>query len=145
MANVRKSALVPYSSSAMYALVADIESYSHFLPWCSHSEILYRDRDQVRAVIGFARAGIRKSFTTLNRMQKDKMIEIRLVEGPFHHLHGFWRFDSLRPDACKVSLDLDFAFSGQLVNRAIGPVFHQIANSLVDSFCRRATIRYGRG
>ena len=122
----------------MYRLVDDIEAYPQFLPWCTASRVLYRDADEVRATIEFARAGIRKSFTTQNRLQKDKMIEIRLVEGPFHHLHGFWRFDPLRVDACKVSLDLDFEFSGQLVSRVIGPVFNQIANTLVDSFCKRA-------
>lgn len=122
----------------MFSLVDDIESYPKFLPWCSASRVHFRNDDEVRATIEFSRTGIRKSFTTHNRLQKNKMIEIRLVEGPFHHLQGFWRFDALGEDACKVSLDLDFEFSGQLVNKAIGPLFHQIANTLVDSFCRQA-------
>lgn len=122
----------------MFNLVDDIESYPQFLPWCSASQVHFRNEDEVQATIEFARGGIRKSFTTQNRLQKNKMIEIRLVEGPFHHLHGFWRFDTLREDACKVSLDLDFEFSGHLVTRIIGPLFHQIADTLVDSFCRQA-------
>ena len=128
----------------MYALVDDIESYPDFLPWCSASRVHARDEDEVRATIEFAKAGIRASFTTLNRLQKAKMIEIRLVEGPFRRLHGFWRFDALRADACKVSLDMEFDFSGPLVSRAIGPLFHQIANTLVDSFCQQAGRVYGR-
>jgi ribosome-associated toxin RatA of RatAB toxin-antitoxin module len=66
------------------------------------------------------------------------MIEMRLVDGPFKHLQGFWRFDSLNDHACKVSLDLDYEFSSKLVALAIGPVFNQIANTLVDAFVVRA-------
>ncbi len=144
MATISKSALVRYSVSDMYGLVSDIEAYPNFLPWCSHVKVLSRNEDEVRATIGIARGGIRKSFTTYNRLQRNKMIEIRLVAGPFRHLQGFWRFDALREDACKVSLDMEFEFAGTLVKLAFGPVFHQITNSLVDSFCRQAAKVYGK-
>ena len=40
MAIVEKSALVPYPAQAMFDLVADVESYKEFLPWCSNSRRL---------------------------------------------------------------------------------------------------------
>mgnify|MGYP003536021051 CR=1 FL=1 len=49
-----------------------------------------------------------------------------------------WRFTPLREDACKVSLTMDFEFAGALIDKAFGAVFHQIANSLVDAFCKQA-------
>jgi ribosome-associated toxin RatA of RatAB toxin-antitoxin module len=144
MPSVKRSALVPYSAARMYALVNDIESYPRFLPWCRTTRIISRTEDEVRATIEMQKGALRKSFTTLNRLQPDKMMEVRLVEGPFRRLEGFWRFDALRPDACKVSLDLEFEFAGPVVSRVVGPVFHQIANSLVDAFCRRAVDVYDR-
>jgi len=42
-----------------------------------------------------------------------------------------------------VELKLEFEFSGRLINTAFGTVFKQIANNLVDSFCRRAKELYG--
>jgi ribosome-associated toxin RatA of RatAB toxin-antitoxin module len=90
------------------------------------------------------KGGIHKSFTTCNRLQPNKMIEIRLLEGPFLRLEGFWHFQALRSDASKVSLNLEFEFANSLMSLAIGPVFQQITNSLVDAFCRRATELYGR-
>lgn len=143
MPTINRSALVPYSAAQMYALVDDIDAYSEFLPWCRSSRVLTRDEDQVRATIEIARGGVNKSFTTINRLQHHKMIEIRLVEGPFQHLEGFWRFDQLREDACKVSLDLDFEFSSRIMGMMIGPVFGQIAGSLVDAFVQRAQQVYG--
>ena len=144
MPNIHKSALVPYSAAQMFALVNDIDAYHQFLPWCRSSQVLSRDEDELRATIEIAHGSLRKSFTTRNRIQKDKMMEMRLEEGPFRHLEGFWRFDTLGEQACKVSLDLDFEFSSKLVGLAMGPVFSQIANSLVDAFSKRAVQVYGK-
>ena len=144
MPTVNKSALVAYSPGQMFDLVDDIEAYSQFLPWCRTSRVLSRNDDEVRASIEISHSGINKSFTTCNRLQQGKMIEMRLLEGPFRHLEGFWRFAPLGENACKVSLDLDFEFSNRLVGMALGPVFNQIANTLVDAFCKRATEVYGK-
>lgn len=144
MATVQKSALVFYSAADMYALVNDIESYPRFLPWCRSTQVLSRNDDEVRARIEMHKGGVHKSFTTRNRLQKDKMIEIRLLEGPFLRLEGFWRFQALRSDACKISLDMEFEFASLLLQMAIGPVFKQITHSLVDAFCKHAMELYGR-
>lgn len=144
MTSISKSALVPYPASDMYALVDDIESYPQFLPWCTAARELSRSEDEVRAVLELTRGAMHKSFTTCNRLQKNKMIELRLLEGPFRRLEGFWRFHALSENSCKVSLDLDFEFSNRLVGMMFGSVFSQIANTLVDAFCKRAEDIYGR-
>jgi ribosome-associated toxin RatA of RatAB toxin-antitoxin module len=141
---INRSALVPYSAAEMYALVDDIPAYPEFLPWCRSTQEWSREADEVKASIELNRGGIHKTFTTCNRLQKDKMIEMRLVEGPFNHLEGFWRFETLSPTASRVSLDLEYEFSSHLLRLAIGPVFSQIANTLVDAFCERAAELYGK-
>ncbi len=143
MPSISRSALVPFSVVQMYAIVDDIESYGEFLPWCSGTDVISRDEDEVRASICISKAGFNKSFATCNRLQKNKMIEMRLLEGPFKQLEGFWRFDALAEDACKVSLDLQFEFSSKIVGATFGPIFGQIASSLVDSFLKRAKQIYG--
>ncbi len=144
MTAISKSALVHYTPAEMYALVIDIEAYPQFLPWCSGSAILSQDEDEVRARVELSKGGVEKTFTTSNRHQQDKMIEMRLVEGPFRHLEGFWRFDPLGDGACKVSLDLEFEFASRMLGLVVGPVFSQIANTLVDSFQKRAVDVYGK-
>lgn len=144
MATVKKSALVLYSAAQMYNLVNDIESYPQFLPWCRSTQVVVCGADEVRATIEMAKGAVHKSFTTTNRMQKHKMIDMRLLDGPFQRLEGYWCFDALRSDACKVSLDLEFEFSSAVLRRLIEPVFKQIANSLVDAFCKRAVELYGQ-
>ena len=138
MPTVRRSALVPFTAQQMFELVDDIESYPKYLPWCRSTQVHHRDADEVRASIEIAKGAVRKSFTTRNLIQRNKMIEVRLVEGPFKRLNGFWRFEALGDEACKVSLDLEFEFANRLVSSVVGPVFHQIANTMVESFCTRA-------
>ena len=144
MTTIAKSALVNHSAEEMFALVDDVAAYAEFLPWCGGSEEISRSEDEVSATVVIAHSGLNKAFTTKNRLQKPKMIEMSLVNGPFKHLHGFWRFESLGEDACKVSLDLEYEFSNRLISMVVGPVFNQIANTLVDSFCQRAEVIYGR-
>lgn len=140
---VQRNALVPYTTEQMFDLVNDIESYPRFLPWCEDSRIVSRQGDVVRARLELAKGGVKKTFTTSNRVQHGKMIEIRLVEGPFRLLEGFWRFDGVADRRSRVSLDLEFEFSNRLAQFAFGPVFHQVANSLVEAFCKRARDVYG--
>ncbi len=144
MPTVNRNALVPYSAEQMYALVDDIEGYPAFLPWCRSAKEWSRNDDEVRASIELQRGPVHKTFTTLNRLQKNKMIEMRLIEGPFSHLEGFWRFTELEREATRVALDLEYEFSSTLLRLAIGPVFAQIANTLVDAFCQRAAELYGK-
>ncbi|MDH5735124.1 MAG: type II toxin-antitoxin system RatA family toxin, partial [Gammaproteobacteria bacterium] len=129
MSLISRNALVPYSAEEMYKLVEDVESYPDFLPWCRSTEVLSREGDEVKASIEIAKGGLNKSFTTTNFMQKNKMIEMRLLKGPFKHLQGFWRFDALKDEkACKISFDLDFEFESKLIALAASSVFNQIAN-----------------
>lgn len=144
MTSIHRQALVPFSPEQMFCLVDDINAYPQFLPWCAASEELSRSVDEVQATIELAKGSVKKSFTTLNRLQKNTTIEMKLVKGPFKHLHGHWRFRSLKDgEACNISLDLEYDFSNKLIGLAIGPVFHSVADSLVDAFVKRAQQYYG--
>lgn len=141
MTHVTRSRVVPFSCEQMYQLVDDVERYGEFLPYFHQSEVHFRNEDEVQATLTISAGGMTKSFTTCNRLQKNKMIEIRLVEGPFRHLEGFWRFDPA-PHGCLISFDLEFDFAGRMLSMLVGPVFEQITNKMVDSFCDRAKELY---
>lgn len=143
MTNVNKSRVVPYTCEQMYNLVDDVEQYHTFLPYFSKSIVHHRDRDEVQATLVISAAGVNKSFTTRNRLQANKMIEIRLIDGPFSHLEGFWRFDE-QDSGCLISFDLEFDFAGKMVSMLLGPVFEQVTNKMVDSFCERAEKLHGK-
>lgn len=138
MPRVEKSALVQHTAMQMYELVANVDDYQHFLPWCSNSRVVSADAQQICGEIEVSRLGIRQKFTTCNRIDPGRSMTLELKEGPFSRLEGLWVFTALSDEACKVQLTLDFEFSGSLINRAFGQVFSMIANELVDAFCKRA-------
>ena len=138
MAVVHKSVLLPFSAEQMFALVNGIEDYPKFLPWCGGSQVLQREDNRVVASVAINYHGVKHAFTTENVNQPPTQIRITLVEGPFRHLDGTWTFKPLRADACKVELDLHYEFSSKILEKVIGPVFHAIASSMVEAFCKRA-------
>lgn len=144
MRKVNKNALVPYPAAAMYALVNDVERYPEFLPWCRSAKVLEHGAEEMRASLELARGGFHKTFTTLNRLQAGQAITITLVDGPFKHLEGRWQFVDLDHEGSKVVLDMEFEFKSGMLDLMAGPVFHEICNSLVDAFIRRAAAVHGK-
>lgn len=145
MRRVNKSALVPYSAGQMYTLVNDVARYPEFLPWCQGARVVSETEQAMQASIDLARGGLRKTFTTHNLLVPGRSITMTLEKGPFRHLEGRWQFIDLDGEGCKVQLDMEFEFSGRLLDLMAGPVFHEICNSLVSAFIRRAESLYGKG
>jgi ribosome-associated toxin RatA of RatAB toxin-antitoxin module len=143
MAVVHKSVLLGYSARQMFDLVDRVEDYPKFLPWCGGVEVRERGDNKVVASVGINFHGVRQSFTTANTNTPPTAINMSLVDGPFKTLNGVWTFKELREDACKVELDLQYEFSSRLLEQVVGPVFGMIANSMVDSFTKRAETVYG--
>lgn len=142
MTNVKQARTMPYTPEQLFNMVDDIERYHEFLPYFNSSQVNFRNEDEVEATLTVTMAGFNKSFTTRNRLQRNKMIELRLVDGPFSHLEGFWRFDEV-PAGCHVSFDLEFDFAGSWLSSLMGPMFEQVAQSMIDSFAKRAEELYG--
>lgn len=143
MALVHKSVLLHYSAEQMFTLVDRVEDYPAFLPWCGGVEVRERSADKLVAAIQINYHGVKQSFTTENSNTPPTRMQMKLVEGPFRHLDGTWQFTALRADACKIEFELHYEFSSKLLEKLIGPVFSKIADSFVDSFCKRAEVVYG--
>ncbi|HSF77499.1 MAG TPA: type II toxin-antitoxin system RatA family toxin, partial [Steroidobacteraceae bacterium] len=75
---MKRSAIVPYSATQMYDLVADVERYPEFLPWCTAAEVLSRDGEDVTARLALARGRASAQFTTRNRLVAGEYLEMRL-------------------------------------------------------------------
>lgn len=143
MPHVEKTALVPYADADMFALVDAVERYPEFLPWCGGTALIERSDMFTVATIQIDYRGIRQSFTTENAKQAPSEMRMKLRDGPFSRLDGAWRFQALSARACKVSLMLDYGFANALLEKAVGPVFGVIANTMIERFVERADKVYG--
>ncbi|NHZ35800.1 MULTISPECIES: type II toxin-antitoxin system RatA family toxin [Massilia] len=143
MAVVHKTVFLAYSAEQMFDLVAKVEDYPKFLPWCGGVKLIERTDDSLTASLAIHFHGVKQSFTTRNINTRPTQMKMKLVDGPFKCMDGTWTFKALRADACKVEFDLHYEFSSMILEQLIGPVFGVIANSMVDSFCKRAETVYG--
>jgi ribosome-associated toxin RatA of RatAB toxin-antitoxin module len=145
MREVRRSALLPFSAEQVYGLVADVERYPEFLPWCTAARIVEAERDEVTVTLGLASGIARASFTTRNRLDPGRSVSMSLVDGPFDELQGRWDFTPIRTAGSRADLNVRFATHGVIGALALGPAFEGICNHLVDAFARRARQVFGGG
>ncbi|MFZ2648796.1 MAG: type II toxin-antitoxin system RatA family toxin [Burkholderiaceae bacterium] len=149
MKRVAKSVLLWYSPREMYTLVTGVPQYPQFLPWCERAEVVQEHPDGVTARLTLAYAGLHHAFTTRNRHTPDESVQVALVDGPFSQLQGSWQFIALPlpggepAQACRIDFQLSYAFSNLALEAVLSPVFGRIANTLVDSFVKRAEQIYG--
>lgn len=144
MADVRKVILVEYTPAQMFELVDGVEHYPSFLPWCGGTEVLARTETHTSARLHINYHGLRSHFSTENAKQPPHRMELRLKEGPFRKLEGEWVFTPLGESACKIEFRLHYEFANRLIEKAVGPVFHHIANTFVDAFVKRADLLYNK-
>jgi ribosome-associated toxin RatA of RatAB toxin-antitoxin module len=140
---VDRSALVGHSAQKMYALVADVESYPQFLPWCDRAVVSLSEPGRTIATLHINFRGLKKEFTTENFNRPEARIDMRLVSGPFRRLEGSWAFTALSENACKVELSLRYQFASTLIQKMAGAAFNDIMDTFVDAFVRRADEKFG--
>lgn len=138
MPKVEKSIVVPYTQQQMFELVNDVASYPAFLPFCSSTEVISSQADCLEASLTLSKGGISKSFTTRNTLVPYESMTVSLLDGPFKSLEGDWRFVDYRPGVTQIQLDMSYEFDSKMLAMVFGPLFAQVAGSLVDAFYQRA-------
>src|SRR6266446_7703319 len=99
----KETRIVPYTADEMYAVVAEMERYPEFLPWCASVRVLKREREGeieiATAEMVVAYQGLHECYVSRVRLDRAaRIIEARHVEGPFKRLDTRWRFVSLAPE-----------------------------------------------
>ncbi|MGD9592468.1 MAG: type II toxin-antitoxin system RatA family toxin [Candidatus Berkiella sp.] len=141
MKRIQRVEHVPYSPQQMFDLVNDVAQYPSFLPWCASTHIAQQSPLHMEATLHISKGPLRKAFTTLNRLIPNERIEMRLKQGPFKHLEGIWHFEP-QLAGTKVSFEVCFEFQNPFLGVTLGPVFAQIAQSMVQAFSQRAAKVY---
>lgn len=126
----------------MFELVADVERYPEFLPWCAAAKLVKRDELEIIGTLTAEKGGLRKTFTTRNRYEAPHWMDIALVDGPFKKLSGRWDFIEQADGGCEVRYRMEFEVPF-LLAPILGGLMDYMANSMVDAFAARAAAVYG--
>jgi coenzyme Q-binding protein COQ10 len=133
---------LPFTADLMYAIVADVEKYPEFLPWCVGLRILSRervkDRDVLRAemLVGFG--ALRERY--ISRVILDPAaltVDVTQTDGPFRQLETHWRFTP-EANSCRVDFSIAFEFKSRLLSAVAGNAFTHALQKMTDAFEARA-------
>jgi coenzyme Q-binding protein COQ10 len=137
--------LLPYTQDQLFDLVADIERYPEFLPWCVGARIRKRLPDgtlEADLVIGFKM--FRERFTSIVKPdRKGHRIDVSYAEGPFRYLNNHWKFIAEGEHKTRVDFFVDFEFRSALLQKVIGVLFNEAVRRMVAAFEHRAQKLYG--
>ncbi len=133
---------LPYSADQMFRLVADIERYPEFLPWCIGARIRKRVDNTVHAdlMIGFKM--VRERFTSKVVLSPPGRIDVTYAEGPFQYLSNHWIFEPA-PGGCHIDFFVDFEFKSKVLQKIITALFSEAVRRMVTAFETRAQALYG--
>ena len=134
--------VLPYTPEQLFALVADIERYPEFLPWCVGARIKERRADLIIAdlIIGFR--VFRERFTSRVSLDRPRRIDVAYADGPFRYLNNHWVFEDV-PGGCRIDFFVDFEFKSRLMQKVIEVLFSEAVRRMVGAFERRARHLYG--
>ena len=133
-----------HSPEQLFDLVADIERYPEFLPWCTAARLQSREDNLLVAelVIGFK--GISERFTSRVKLDRPGLrIDVSYEKGPFKYLNNHWIFQPDGEGGCVIDFFVDFEFRSRILQKMISLLFNEAVRRMVSSFEARADNLYG--
>jgi len=135
--------ILPYTPEQLFDLVAGIEYYPEFLPWCKAARILERTDKAVTADLIIGYKMFQEKFTSLVTLKRPHMISVQYKSGPLAHLSNQWVFKPAGGAGCELSFAVDFDFRSPLLRGAMQLFFDKALIKMVQAFEVRAKKLYG--
>ena len=81
---------VPYTEEQIFNLVADIDKYPEFLPWCVDTRILRQEENLIYADLMVGFKWVREVYTSNVKFNRPHLIDVEYQKGPFKYLINNW-------------------------------------------------------
>lgn len=135
--------VVPFAPEQLFDLIADIQRYPEFLPWCVGARIRKRDGNRIVADLVIGYKLIRERFTsTVTLSPEQNRIDVEYTDGPFKYLNNHWVFEP-HPEGCMIDFYVDFEFRSKMLQKIIEVFFNEAVRRMVGAFEARAHELYG--
>lgn len=150
MPSHRETQILPYSPRQMFELVADVEKYPQFLPWCRAARVLENEPGSMLAELIIAFKHLSERYTSRVLLQPPAgehaacAIKVNMTEGPFHHLVNEWDFIPTASGGTQINFFIDFEFRSKFLGALIGGLFNDATEKMMSAFRVRAENLYGK-
>lgn len=137
-----------YSPEQLYSVVAAVDLYADFVPWCQKSDIVRSFPDgsfDAELEIGFK--FLVERYMSHVELSKPKYVKTTVSEsGLFDHLINVWEFsEGPLPGTCSLYFMVDFKFQSPFYRQMATMFFKEVVSRLVGSFNDRCCTIYGPG
>lgn len=139
----------PHSAAQMFDLVADVDRYPEFLPWCVALRVVDRNVDDsgcgnITADMVVAYKMFRERFRSRVLLDRPAgQIEVEYISGPFRSLQNIWRFVDLPGGGSVIDFEIAFEFRNFLLQATAQAVFDKVFSRMSGAFVERADKVYG--
>ncbi|KAK9985141.1 hypothetical protein SO802_034666 [Lithocarpus litseifolius] len=137
-----------YSPEQLFDVVAAVDLYHGFVPWCQRSEVIKHNPDgsfDAELEIGFK--FLVESYISHVELNRPKYIKTTVTDSNlFDHLINIWEFNpGSVPGTCNLYFLVDFKFQSPLYRHVASVFFKEVVSRLVGSFNERCRLIYGPG
>lgn len=133
----------PYSPDQLFQLVADVDKYPEFLPWCRAARVFERNESRMVAELVVCFKHVCEQYTSEINLMPHSEISVKMIRGPFDHLTNFWRFVP-KNGGTEIEFTLDFKFKSIILEKLIGSLFGKATQKMAAAFLERADKLYGK-
>lgn len=138
---------VPFTARQMFDLVADVQRYPEFVPYCERLDVTSRkeipEGSCLTATMQVAYKVVSESFTTRVTLKPTAHeILVEYLDGPFSHLENRWRFIEAT-GGCDVDFYIEYEFRSMMLALLLGSVFSKAFERFTGIFEDRARQVYG--
>lgn len=135
---------LPYTPNQLFDIVAGVERYPEFLPWCSAARITERQGDVFFADLVISFKVWRERFTSKVTLERsERVIHVEYINGPFKYLNNHWKFLDGPEGGCIIDFHVDFEFKSRVLQQLIGLLFDEAVRRMVGAFETRARTLHG--
>ncbi len=137
--------ILSYTPGQMFDLVADIERYPEFLPWCVACRVTKTDGPVIWGDLMVGFKVFRETFTSKVTLHAPGSIDVEYINGPFRYLNNHWKFNPVDGGArTEIDFFIDFEFRSRLLQAVATTVFNEAVRRMVGAFEVRAGAIYGQ-
>jgi coenzyme Q-binding protein COQ10 len=126
----------------MYGIVADVERYPEFVPWCASLRIQSREDTSTGAIliaetiVGFK--SFRERYASRVTLEPGACkVDVVQTTGVFRHLENHWRFVP-EGDGCRVEFSISFEFKSKVLAVIAEAALGRVMTRMTQAFETRA-------